>query len=805
MNLLEKKFIFIVLVLFLQFQRSWAQNNSITLSGSLIEATTKNPLSFVNVILLKLDSSFVMGTISNEQGAFDFEKVKSGSYLLKTSFIGYQDNLLEVFVGSLSPFINLAPIELEEVSNSLDEVIVSAQRENVSSKMDRKSFNISENAAMNGGSVLSALSYLPSIAVQDGKVQLRGSDKVVVLIDGKQTALTGFGNQSSLDNIPASSIDRIEIINNPSAKYDANGNAGIINIIYKKSQDNGWSGKAGLATGAGALWVKKENLPTIRPQYTFSPKINPSLNLNYRNNKINTFLQSDYLYTQTLNKNEYVSRVYNDGEIINSQLKRNRNTGLLSAKSGIDIQSSAKDLISISGFFSSEKIIDRGDQPFFNRDVTIRTRLWQFLEDELKTTWMGIATYQHKFNQSGHLLNFGYNYTFHREDEKYFFDNIFPTFTGYDSFKLLSDESVHDFNFDYIRPLSHGRIESGIKYRWRTIPTDMQFFQGLNSPLDLNAGGKATYSESIPAVYSTYVYESKKWEAEVGIRLELVDLNYDVAATHNTYKSDGYQYFQPFPNMRFSYKIDDSNKLSIFYNRRVDRPNEVDIRVFPKYDDAEIVKVGNPALKPQFTSNIEAGYKNSFGKGSFYVAVYHKQIDGSIVRIGTTVPNDRIIYNVFQNAGLSTNTGTEVNYNYNASKLVNLSINANGYFNTIDAFTVVTLYPKRTIHTSAKQQKYSGNFKIANQAKLKRNVELQLSAVYLAPDIIPQGQIDQRFSFDAAMKLPLEKGKGEIVINATDLFNTMNIHRTITGSNFIYDSQDFYETQVIRVGYNRKL
>src|SRR5690242_10675645 len=146
---------------------------------------------------------------------------------------------------------------------------------------------------------------LPGITTQDGKVQLRGSDRVMVLIDGKQTALTGFGTQASLENIPASAIEKIEIINNPSAKYDANGNAGIINIVYKKEKKDGFNGRAGLTAGVGALWIKKENYPTIDPQYQATPKFNPSISLNYRKKKANFFLQADDLYTKTLNKNEF--------------------------------------------------------------------------------------------------------------------------------------------------------------------------------------------------------------------------------------------------------------------------------------------------------------------------------------------------------------------------------------------------------------------------------------------------------------------------------------------------------------------
>ncbi len=158
--------------------------------------------------------------------------------------------------------------------------------------MDKKTFDLSDNISQTGRSALGRYEeFTTGITTQDGKVQLRGSDKVMILIDGKQTALTGFGGQASLENIPASAIEKIEIINNPSSRYDANGNAGIINIIYKKEKKEGWNGKVGLTAGAGALWVKKENYPDIRPQCQKTPKINPSLSLNYRKNKVNLFLQ----------------------------------------------------------------------------------------------------------------------------------------------------------------------------------------------------------------------------------------------------------------------------------------------------------------------------------------------------------------------------------------------------------------------------------------------------------------------------------------------------------------------------------
>ena len=225
----------------------------------------------------------------------------------------------------------------------------------------------------------------------------------MILIDGKQTALTGFGGQSGLENIPASAIEKIEIINNPSSKYDANGNAGIINIIYKKEKKEGFNGKVGLAGGAGALWIKKENYPTIRPQYQGTPKINPSLSLNYRKNKVNLFFQGDNLYTKTLNKNEFVDRFYDNGDTVKQQTKRNRTTNIVTVKTGVDWFLNTNNTITVSGLFSSEKILDRGDEPFFNTDLTERQRLWQFLEDELKTTVTASAGWQHKFKQPGQI------------------------------------------------------------------------------------------------------------------------------------------------------------------------------------------------------------------------------------------------------------------------------------------------------------------------------------------------------------------------------------------------------------------
>lgn len=793
-------------VMFLVSLTAMAQNTGVTVSGIVKSVTDKSVVSYANVVIKKeKDSLFVAGGISNTEGRFSIAGISPGNYMLEISSAGYETIQQSLFIGSLSEYIDIPVIELKRQEKEMEAVtVIASKKDDISNQLDKKTFSVADNISQNGGSVLQSMQNLPGVTVQEGKVQLRGNDKVVILIDGKQTALTGFGSQAGLDNIAASAIDKIEIINNPSSKYDANGNAGIINIILKKNKQTGWNGKAGFTMGLGSLWERKQNLPTIRPQYTMTPKINPSLSLNYRKNKVNVFLQADNLYTHTLNKNEFVTRVYENGQVIHSQLKRNRNTNYLTSRAGVDWFMNAQNILTVSGMFGSEKIIDKGDQPFFNYDKSERMRLWQFLEDELKTTAMATASYQHKFKQPGHLLNAGFNYTFHREDEQYFYDNFLPSSNGTDAFKLLSDERVYDFNVDYIRPLKYGRVEVGLKLRDRNIPTNMQFKPGTHSVLDSNAGGWAKYKELIPAVYGNYVFENKNWEAELGVRMEYVKIGYDVNLGHNTYKSDGYDYTQPFPNMRIAYKLNENNKLSLFYNRRVDRPNEVDIRIFPKYDDAEIIKVGNPALRPQFTNSIELGYKHNWSNGYLYGALYHRFADGTITRISSIVPGSNIIYAIFQNAGKSYNSGIETILNQKISAVYSFNLNANVYRNEIDAFTVHNLYPEPNTYSAPQQNVVSGNVKLNNIFHFAKKLDGQLTAVYLAPDIIPQGKIAGRFSLDMGLKKGIQKGKGEIFVNATDLLNTMAIRKKITGAGFYYTSDDYYETQVIRIGYSYK-
>jgi outer membrane receptor protein involved in Fe transport len=778
----------------------------VTLFGKIQEAQTKTPLAYVPVQLqAEKDSALVAGGVTNEAGEFTLAALKKGVYVLAVRSIGFRPIHQRVIIGELSQFLDLGTLPMVRQAQVLSGVAVTANADAVSAAMEKKTFAVADNISQLGGSVLQAMSTVPGVTVgQDGKVELRGSDRVMVLIDGKQTALTGFGTQKGLDNLPASVLERIEVITNPSAKFDANASAGIINLIFKKQEQEGFNGKLGVMAGAGALWVKKENLPTIRSQYRGTPKFNPSLSINYRKGPTNSFVQGDWLHSPTLNKNEFSTRTYDDGTVIFQQIKRNRNTDYATLNAGVDHAFNDRNVFTVSGLFNREKIIDRGDNPYFRGSLENRYRLWQFLEDEVKYTAFATTVFTHRFTQPGHKLAVTSNYSFHREDEKYFFTNTLPSSVGTDAFALLSDEHVFDLNADYTKPLRQGRIEAGFKGRYRSIPVDMQFRPGQNSQIDSAAGGWADYREMIPAIYGTYVFESERIELEGGIRLESVQLDYEVNPNHNTYKSDGYRYVRPFPNVRAAWKFDDANKLSVFFNRRVDRPNEVDIRIFPKYDEPELIKVGNPALQPQYSTSAELGYKSSWSRGSFYAAAFHRVVDGTITRIATQAPGSVLLYNVFQNAGRSRSTGSEAVWQQSVSSNLSLTASASTYRRTFDAFSVVNLYPKPVPYSAPRQELTSGNAKLDLGLRLSRDWQVQLSNVYLAPDLLPQGRIGSRFSLDAGTKTSVNGGKGEIVVNATDLLSTNQARRTIRGTDFSFVSTDYLETQVIRVGYNWK-
>lgn len=681
----------ITLVLFTTvFLSTFAQISNAVISGVVRHEQSKELLSYVNIVVTDSDDAFLTGTITNEKGSFTIEGLSTGDYSLKVSFMGFAEQTIPFHVGRLNNFLNLGTISLVESATQLDELTVTATRMEVASAMDKKTFAIEDNISQQGGSVLQVMQNLPGVTIdRDGKIFLRGSDKVTILIDGKQTAITGMGSQSGLDNIPASAIGTVEIINNPSAKYDASGMAGIINIVFKKDQEFGWNGKAGITLGVGALAEKEPNLAGIRKQYSYTPKVNPSLSANYKQEKTNFFVQADMLYHHQMMKNEFTLRTYENGDVVNQQFLENRKQPIYNIKAGVDYNPNKRNTFTFSALFNYREYTDLGDIPYNDLDGN-RLRLWQYYENEVNQTLFATVTHKHSFNQPGHSLTSSFNYSFRRKDEIFNFTNQLynPDKTGTDTTGLVADEHIFDLTVDYSKPLKTGRLEVGTKQRARNFPNDIYFKPGTNSILDPGLSGSAEYREWLSAVYGTYIYEHKKFELEAGLRVEYANVDYLVDPNHTVYESTGFDYIDPFPSVRATWLMNDNSRTSIFYNRRVDRPEEKQLRTFPSYASPEILAMGNPNLQPQFTQSVELGFRQSWNGGYLYTAAYHRMSTDILTKIITEVNGSNLLAEVDQNADKGQNTGIEIVLNQQLGSKIRLNANGNIYRNSIGAFSL---------------------------------------------------------------------------------------------------------------------
>ena len=782
-----------------------------SVSGRIYDAVTGEILPYATVTLNTADGhTMVAGTIAGDDGRFVFSGVPEEEYLVQCSFIGYTAAEISLLVGELNDVFDLGRIELVPSASEMDAVVVEAQKAVISADLDRKTFNIEDNIAQSGGSVLDAMKGLPGVTVdQEGKVLLRGSDKVSVLIDGKQSSLTGFGNQKGLDNIPASNIQEIEIINNPSARYDASGMAGIINIIYKKENENGFNADVGFTYGLGPLAKRKEDLPTMLGSYSLASKYIPSLNLNYKTPGINVFFQGELLRQRKLPNNEFTTRIYDDGLVLASQVPENRRQTHYILKGGIDWNLNEQNMITLSGIYDYESHHDTAQVPYIDMATELRNRYWNWHEYEI-TGYMNYALqYEHKFAEPGHILKANIQYTKGWEDESYYLNDSSAIRISHDTTHIVATEHTTALSADYVKPGRNGRLEAGFKIQVRRIPVTYTVGRGAQSVIYPGLGDWSKWGENIYAGYVNYVYERPQYDVEAGLRAEQTEVFYDLAPENIYYsRNDAYQYFKLFPNIRLTWKINMRNNLSLFYNRRVDRPGEPELRVFPKYDDPELLKVGNPYLRPQFTQSAELAYKYSWNTGSAYISLYYRNIVDPYTRvygIDTTNATYDIVNKIYHNTGEADNMGFELIFSQQVAEFLNVNGSFNWYSNVIHAYEGILLFPYERPFSISKNTDQTWDCKIGAQFTLPSQTQVQLTGLYYAPTSIAQGKQYARSSVDLGIKKVLFGGKGEFTFTFSDIFNRFGIKQKIYGEGFTALYENYYETQTITAGFKYKL
>jgi outer membrane receptor protein involved in Fe transport len=803
-----KRNVFLFVVILILSFKIFAQSSS-TISGQIIDKKTKEVIPFASVIILS-DEKIINGAMGKEDGFFTVNGIAVGNYKIHVSYLGYKTHQSDILIGTLNQYYDIGKVELEVSATQLDQVTVSGERSEMTGGLEKKSYNMNSIVAQSGGSVMDAMKAMPSVSFdQEGKVILRGSDRVIVLIDGKQSSLTGYGNQKGLDNIPAANIERIEIIHNPSAKYDAAGMAGIINIVYKNEKQTGLHGSVGFDYGLGVLTKPKADLPSVMGSFSPTPKYIPSLDLNYKKEKLSAFVQTEILYQNKLPNNEFTTRYYDDARIIASQVPENRKQTHYIIKGGTDYQFNEQNIVSLSGIYDWEIHIDSAQVPYIDVLTNIRNRYITWNEKEITGYMNLMLNYKHKFKQTGHELSTQLQYSKGWEDETYYINDsssIRPR--GRDVTSVLGTEHTTSLNIDYTKPLSAGRIESGAKVQIRNLPVDYTQERDVNSILYPGLGSWTKWGESMFAGYINWVHEKTNYSVEAGLRAEFTSVYYDMDEGNIYFaQNDKYDYFKLFPNIRLSYKINERNRISVFYNQRIDRPGEPELRMYAKSDDHELVKVGNPYLRPQYTQSAEIGYKTNWKNGSLFLSAYYRFITDAYMRVYTQ-DTSRAEYDVilksYANTGESTNRGFELVFNQKVTDFYELSGNFNAYQNKIQAYSGTLLFPYKNTFDVKQTADNTWDFKIINTIKLPKDFQAQLTALYFTPKNIPQGKQMSRSSIDIGMKKKLWQGKGELSFAFTDLFNQFGLRQEINGEGFTAKYDNYYETQIMRIGLKYK-
>lgn len=793
-----------VLVAMLASSTAVAQESAVVVGGRVLDAANDVPIAFASVIVEDATSGAqVSGTLTGENGRFQVRGLPPGRYTVRFSFVGYYPGDTDLLVSTLNQTYDLGDVRLPQLEGIEEKVVVTADAIRAAG-IDTQVIRVGEGPVQSTGTILDALKNVPGVTVdQDGKVSLRGSDQVAILIDGRQSSLTGFGNQRGLDGVSAANIAAIEIINNPSARFDAAGMAGIINIIYKQEQQLGWSGDLGMGVGMGQFTRQRADLPTELGSFANNEKLIPSVNLNYQTENVRSFVQGEVLFQDRLPNNEFTTRFYDDGRVIESQVPENREQYHYTVRLGVDWTLNPSNTMSVSGVHDFESHRDVAQVPFILQSSGQRARFWFWREDE--DTGFTNATFnlKHQFGAAGHELGINLQYTRGLEDEAYFLNEESPVRIGTDMTHLVAAEHTLPLSIDYTKPLKTGRLELGTKLQRRWIPVTYTVDRGVQSVIYEGLGDFSDWDENIFAAYANLVRITPRYILEGGIRAEETQVSYTIPPDNIYYPgSDAYDYFELFPNVKFTYNFTPANRVTVAYNRRVDRPGEPELRIFPKYDDPELLKVGNPFLRPQFTNAYEAAYLRSWTGGSMSTAVYRRDVRDAFFRvlaIDDSNPNYDVVNRIYENAGNSSQTGVQVLASHDIVQPWRLSANVNWYQNDIDPFSTMLFFPTSRPFALAGSSDDTWAVTINNRFTLPRAIELQANYVYYAEKNIPQGRELPRSSVDLAAKWPILNQRAELQFTFTDIFNDFAIQQEITGQGFTALYQNFMETQVATV------
>lgn len=678
---MKKELAFILLSFFLSYV---SLGQYIGKVSGVIKDQNDVTIEAATVTLLRIqDSAIVKIAVSNKKGQYEFENIRAGNYLVSVSAVGYSVLRTNPFeISETSSQLEIPTINLTATGKTLGTVTVTARRPMIENKIDKTVVNVEAFITNSGGTALDVLEKSPGISVdRDGNVSLKGKQGVIILIDGKQTFLGGQDLANYLRNMPSNQLDQVEIMSQPSAKFDASGNSGVINIRTKKNKSSGFNGTVNLNYQQGVY-----------------PKSPNSININYRKNKVNLFSSYSYSYWQGFSDLTILRKFKTKDDLTETfdqashQSFNSRNQNL---RIGMDYFANKKTTLgfSLNGILSpreftaetNTKIINKfKDHESSNIAVSNNRDPWKHFGgnlnfrrvlDTLGSELTADADYLHYSSRSRQVSD---NYTF-----------LFPGAILSDSFLLRgflpSTIKIYSGKVDYVRPLKKGaRIEAGLKSSYVQTDNDAQYTM-LDNPTkkwvnDTSRSNHFLYEENINAAYVNYSRQIKKVGIQAGLRYEHTIATGKQLTNSASFKRN---YGQLFPTLYLSYAANKSNNFGLSYGRRIERPNYQDMNPFQYFLDQYTYRQGNPNLTPQFSHNIE--FSHNF-KGKLNTALNYSTTTDIINDILKQNDSTKVTFQTRENIAKRRNIGLAISYNAPLTKWWTISIFTNIFNNRFEGF-----------------------------------------------------------------------------------------------------------------------
>ncbi|MFN0048220.1 MAG: TonB-dependent receptor domain-containing protein [Cytophagales bacterium] len=786
--------------------------------GQIIDNQTNTPVEYATVALVNsIDTSNILGALADEKGNFVVDQVAEGEYQLKVSFIGYSNYKTDnIRISKSQPVVNIGQIKLKNTSKLLGDINVTGEREQMQLSIDKKIYEVDKNPVVAGGSASDVLKQIPSVSVDtDGNINVRGTGNITIWVNGKPFANAG-SPQQILDQMPASSIERVELITNPSARYDADGMGGIINIILKKNRADGMNGQVSSGCGTRDAYNESRNNNYDGNKFDNNTinKYNGNASLNWKVGKWNFTSNYGYRYGQRWQSHR--SERANFGSNTNYQNQRSAaelysHNHLLNLGAEYSINDKNTIDVRVTGGYTQNVEPERLTYKFQDATKTdTQNRVRNVNKYEYAYNIDANVGYRKTFNTPAKELNVSGSASWANNYGNTNFNQIsnFPlTPTLNPSTPSLSGTKPNNLNriligqIDFIQPFGEKtRFELGAKITYRNFENDFYFDSvstiSNQTVKDNSKSNIFRYTDDVNAVYGIWnQLFPKGFSIQAGLRAEQTIRTIEQVTLGTT--ANPTPIIDLFPTLHILKKLANEQELKASYSRRINRPSPNTLNPFPSYNDPLNLVIGNPYLKPEYINSFELAYSKNWKKHTFLATAYLRQIEGSTQRVRSVDVLTGVSTVEYANIGYARNSGLELIVKNELWKWWNITSNVNGFFSEINSGNSGNA-------NNINYSNISGNARFTSNFKIWQGADLQVAGYYMFPVAIAQGTFYGMSAVDIGFKKDIIPQKAFITVNITDVFNTRQFNSVQSSSNFEANNFRKRETRVLTVNFTYK-